>query len=509
MILEASTYFAKKIQAFSDADLRVFARKEVDPASVKTVHLIGVCGTAVGSLAKLFVEAGFIVSGSDTECYPPMSDLIRDLGITLYEGFSSNHLVGKDLIIVGNVSGPTNEESQVAREQGLAQLSLSEAIQIFFIKNRQSLVVCGTHGKTTTTGMLSHVLYEGGFDPGFLVGGVMGKGNTDLEGISSKVGNMTKGDKGFFVVEGDEYDTAYFDKAPKFLHYLAPHAATSAIVTSLEFDHADIYKDLDDYRQSFIFLAKSLLEKDLFILNADHEETLNLQTQTKAHVITYGRSTSADVQATKVTTDSTGQHFNLIYKGKDLGTMSLQLFGRYNVDNALAVCAIALHHGMLFETLQKVLGTFKGMKRRQEIVGEKEGVIVIDDFAHHPTAVVETLKGIREHFPHNRIIALFEPRSNTSRRKIFEYDYGNSFTSADIFYLSMPKSKEGDDMTQFIDGEVVINEAKKSGVTESFLVHNAEEVLEKLLPTLKEGDVVVGMSNASFDGIHKKILERL
>jgi UDP-N-acetylmuramate: L-alanyl-gamma-D-glutamyl-meso-diaminopimelate ligase len=504
---KAAEYFKNKLIRIGDAqgntDKRVFERPELTN-DVKTVHISGVCGKAMSPLAGLFKESGYTVSGSDTECYPPASDFIDSLKIEYHDGFSEENIKGKDLIIIPNIFGPDNVEAKYARENKLHQMSLPEAVSEFFIKDRTSIVICGTHGKTTTTGFASHVFLTAKRQPGFLIGGVA---VPTEHGIQETPFNTPVSDSKYFIIEGDEYDTAYFDKAPKFLHY----KPTIAVVTSLEFDHADIYSDFNEYKQSFIFLAEELNKDGLLILNGDSEEVRSLAQHSAAPVLYYGFTENCDVTAINITVDEKGQHFDLVFKGQTIGHFDIRLFGKYNLANTLSVCAIALHEKLSTEEIQEGLKTYLGMKRRQEIKGVFKGITIIDDFAHHPTAVRETLGGIREHFPNNRIIAVFEPRSNTSRKKMFEEDYGNAFGSVDALYLSMPHLRHNDVASDFIDGQRVINTAKKArnNAFTAICVSNCDEVLEQLVPDLKEGDVVVIMSNGSFDGIHEKLISRL
>lgn len=510
----AKKYFDQKIEKMNDADKRLFIRSEITEEKIKDIkkiHLTGVCGTAMGSLAGLLVQAGYEVSGSDTSCYPPMSDMISTLGIKFCEGFSEENIKDKDITIVANMFGPDNIEAKFVRENNLPHLSMAEAINKFFIKDRTSIVISGTHGKTTTTGMCAHVFTSAGKNPGFLVGGVMVKSDGGPGVVSFNFGfeniNKTNAEKNFskhFIIEGDEYDTSYFDKAPKFLHY----SPKIAVVTSLEFDHADIYTDLNDYRQSFIFLAESMPEDGLLILNSDWAEVKALANYTKAKVLFYGLESGNNITAENISIDETGQHFDLIVSGNNLGRLTIKLFGKYNLVNALSVCAMGLNESLSFEQIKKGLETFNGMKRRQEIISEEKNITIIDDFAHHPTAVRETLLGIRDRFKNRRIITLFEPRSVTSRKKLFEKDYGNSFLSSNILFLSMPALRVVDNPEDFINGDTVVSEVNKNG-TKAFCVKNSEEVLKLLMPELKPGDVVVIMSNGSFDGIHKKIIKSL
>lgn len=509
----ALDYFRKKLEKVGDAqgntDARTHERGTIDIQKMKKIHLTGICGKAMSSLAGLFREAGYEVSGSDTGCYPPASDMIKELEITFFEGFKKEHVIGKDLVIIANMFGPENEEAKYVRENGIPYMSMSEAIREFFIKDRTSVVITGTHGKTTTTGLAAHVFISAKKNPGFVVGGVAvpSEGGITETSFSAGIPSLSDTHK-FFIIEGDEYDTAYFDKAPKFLHY----KPNIAVVTSMEFDHADIYADFEEYKQSFMFLAEELSDTDTFVLNGDSEEVRELAKHTKASVLYYGLKETNDIQAVNIQVSEKGQTFTVIYKGQDMGVCSIQLFGQYNIMNALSVFASAYTAGLSVEDIKKGFSTFKGMKRRQEIIGKPKGIVLIDDFAHHPTAVRETLSGIRAHFPTARLVAVFEPRSATSRKKMFESEYAHAFSDADALYLSMPALRVHDNPADFIDGNVVVQNAistAKNKDFQAFCFNNCDEVLVKLVPTLTEGDVVVMMSNGSFDGIYEKILHKL
>lgn len=491
---KAKEYFNKKITAFPDADIRVFERATPNLMDVKSVHITGVCGTATASLGLLFLDAGITVTGSDSACYPPMNTILEDLGIEVLP-FDIKNLQGKDAVIVANMCSPKNEEATYCRETHIPTLSMSEAIRDFFIKDKNSIVIAGTHGKTTTTGMAIHVFESAQQNPSFLVGGVMK--NTEL---SSRYYPESK----HFIIEGDEYDTAYFDKSPKFLHY----KPRTVVITSVELDHVDIYSGIEDYRNSFRFLIEEIPEQGHIFICAETEGSRSLADEFPGNknISRYGFDSSYDLYIKNIRTNEKGQEFEVFHKNVSLGDFFLPMFGSYNALNALAVIGVGLFEGLTIDSIKKGLETFSGMKRRQEIYGEKNGITIIDDFAHHPTAVLETLKGIREHYPHRRIIALFEPRSNSSRSKLFESEYAKSFTSVDVVIFSIPKAKEGYNPEQFMDVDVVINEIKLLG-NEAHVVQNADEAVEFLSERITIGDVVVIMSNGSFDGVHQKLLD--
>jgi len=498
---QARSYYDTKLDAFSDKAERVFERVVPDISKIKKVHLVGICGTAMGSLGGLLAAAGYKVSGSDEACYPPMSDLIKELGLEFKEGYKAEHVTGADLVVVGNASKPSNPEAAYAKEQGLPMLSLPEAIRLFFIGGinpKKSLVVAGTHGKTTTTGMLAHVFQHAGTDPSYMVGGVM----------QNYAQSFRLGKGSHFIIEGDEYDTAYFDKSPKFLHYVP----TCAIITSLEFDHIDIYKNMEEYTQAFTFLAEELPPDGALFLCGDDPAVRALASAAECPVYFYGIGERNDITARNITIHAEGQEFDLVMNGEAMGVMELPLSGKHNLQNALAVCGLALQQGISIEDLKAGLRTFRGMKRRQEIIGDVGGVVVIDDFAHHPTAVRETIKAIREKYPDRRLITAFEPRSNTSRRKVFEAEYGRAFDEADVVCLSIPPFRHNDKKEDFIDADHVvalINQKSMDGSIKAGHFPNADELLSKLVSRLLSGDVVLVMSNGSFDGLNQKLLAAL
>lgn len=485
----------KPLSAYPDAHLRLFERPPVPaPDALASIYLIGICGTGMGALAGLFQQAGYRVSGSDKAAYPPMSIRLAEMGIRVEEGFDPAHLVPPpDLTVVGNACTPTHPEAAHAREHHLPQQSLPEALAHFFIRDRRSLVVAGTHGKTTTTGMLTHVLQHAGLDPGFFVGGVLVGSNS----------SCSRGSGPHFVVEGDEYDSAYFDKRPKFLHY----RPTCAIVTSMEFDHADIYEDWADYQAAFQAFSRTVDPHGLLVLHADEGPVEALAEHATAPVRTYGLA-HADLTATDVRHGEGGQRFTLVVDGTPATEVFLPMSGRHNRLNALAVSAVALHEGVSPDVLAAGLATFQGMKRRQEVRGEADGVLVVDDFAHHPTAVRETIAAVAERWPSRRLIAVFEPRSNSSRRKVFETAYGDAFDRAAQAFLSAPPLRHNDVATDFMDVDRVLDRIRAHAVPAAAFPH-AESLLPALVQTVRPGDVVLIMSNGSFGGLHSRLLEAL
>lgn len=487
----------KKLSDLPDAHLRIVERPDPPaPDEIKDVYLIGVCGTGMGSLAGLLMDAGYSVRGSDEHCYPPMSTRIAEMGVRLLEGYDPVHLdPSPDLVVVGNACTPTHPEAAFAREQRMTQVSFPEALAHLFLNDRRSLVVTGTHGKTTTTGMLVHLLRSAGLDPGFLVGGVMVNGN-----VSYGLGTGPH-----FVIEGDEYDSAYFDKRPKMMHY----RPASAVVTSMEFDHADIYDDWDDYREAFRRFAGLIRQDGLLVLNGDDPEVRALEKHTRGRVQFMGlKGGDNEVTAVQLQSVSGGQRFTLAVDGDELTEVYLPMSGRHNLLNALAVCAIALEEGVTPDQIAGGFASFQGLRRRLEVRAEAAGVLVVDDFAHHPTAVRETTRAVSDRWPDRRVVAVFEPRSNSSRRKVFEEPYGVSFDAADCVFISAPPLRHNDEVTNLLDPTRVVEMLRQRDIPAA-AYPNADALLPALLHELRPGDVALIMSNGSFGGLHDMLIESL
>jgi len=424
-----------------------------------------------------------------------MSDRLAVLGIPIIEGFSADNLVPPpSLVVIGNACTPIHPEATVARERGLAQASFPEALARYFIQDRRSIVIGGTHGKTSTTGLLVHVFETAGMAPGYLVGGV-------------RVGadqSQAVGSGRHFIAEGDEYDSAYFDKRPKFFHY----RPDVAIVTSVEFDHADMYDGDADYRETFAEFASIVDPEGLLVLWGDDPVVTNLARSAQCRCVTYGLTSGCDYLAEDVAVSETGTSFKLVFKGRDLGQLLLAGWGRHNLQNALAVSAVAISEGIDIETLNRGLSSFRGMKRRQEIRGVAHGVTVIDDFAHHPTAVRETILAMKGRWPSRRIVAVFEPRSNSSRLKIFERVYPGSFEPADAVFLARPLLRHSDRPEDFMDVDVVAGSIRSNG-TPVVVRDSPADLLSPLHSFVEPGDIVLIMSNGAMDGLHEELLDRL
>ena len=463
--------------------------------TIKNIYIIAICGTGMASLAGLLKKAGYHVTGSDANVYPPMSTLLENAGIEIKSGYKKENITGDiDLVIVGNAVSKDHEEVLAVQAAGIPYISMPQALSRFFLEGRKSLVVTGTHGKTTTSSILSWVFEACGKKPGFMVGGWLKNFDTNHK--------LPEGD--WFVTEGDEYDTAFFDKGPKFLHY-RPYAA---ILTSIEFDHADIYRDLDHIKESFRKFMEIIDPKGFLLVEFSDKNTKDVITKAHCEVETYGFSDEADWQVADYRfADGHGQ-FTLNHKGKAVGQFHLPMIGRHNILNSAAVTAMALKCGLSADAVAEGLKSFKGIKRRQDIVREKNGVTVIDDFAHHPTAIYLTLEGVKEAWPGHRIWAVFEPRSATSRRKVFEESLPESFRLADQTIIAGLFAPDKLQEEERLDPKQVVETIRAKG-REAHFFETVEEILDHIAQHQQPGDVVMVMSSGGFGGIHQKLLERL
>ncbi len=390
------------------------------------VHLMGICGTGMASLAGMFHESGYRVSGSDQAIYPPMSDFLRNMGISVIDGYRASNLDPvPDLVVVGNVIRQTNPEAVELEISGIPFTSMPEALNRYFIGNKTRIVVTGTHGKTTVSAMIAWVLCKQQRDPGFMIGGVPRNFKK----------NYRLGSGPLFVIEGDEYDTAYFDKSPKFLHY----NPEIAIMTSCEFDHADIYSSLEEIKNQFRAFADLVPSNRSLIAYGGDNRVLEIVGDRNRPVQTYGTESGMNWSAINLDDGPSGISAVIVKDGQRVATGTLPVFGIHNVLNAVAAVAATANVGIEPQKAIEALGSFKGVTRRQEMLGEISGVLVIDDFAHHPTAVKVTCDAIHSRFSNRRLVAVFEPRTNTSRRAVFQERYVNAFLSADLIVLREPR----------------------------------------------------------------------
>jgi UDP-N-acetylmuramate: L-alanyl-gamma-D-glutamyl-meso-diaminopimelate ligase len=467
---------------------------------VKRVYLIGICGTAMASLAGMLQQRGYEVGGSDEHVYPPMSTYLESLHIPVLEGYTREHLetFRPDLVVVGNVAARTNAEAEATLQMDLPYTSMPEAIYELFIKGKHSIVVAGTHGKTTTTSLMAWVLEAAGRDTSMVVGGIPLNFNQNF-----KLGNGPD-----FVIEGDEYNTAFFDKGAKFFHY----AANTLIVNNIEFDHADIYADLNAIIEAFRKGVQQVEPGDVIVANGDDANVATLRNDARGRWVTFGSDPRHTIAFEDGEFTTEGASFTALWEGKKWFRFRTTLSGQHNVLNALAVIATARLRGVEAEAIQKGLETFKGIKRRMEVRGVERDVTVIDDFAHHPTAIATTLNGARRSYPGHRLWALFEPRSISSSRKEFEPGYIDAFHQADrvvigpIFHRDRYASRYG--LDKMMSVPAIVDRLNGDGIPAT-QIDDIDAIAGLVAREAKPNDVVVVMSSGSFGGVHGKILEQL
>ncbi|HTW44952.1 MAG TPA: UDP-N-acetylmuramate:L-alanyl-gamma-D-glutamyl-meso-diaminopimelate ligase [Acidobacteriaceae bacterium] len=471
----------------------------------KHIHLIGICGTAMASLAGLLQLKGHRVTGSDQAAYPPMSDLLRELGIRVAEPFAEKNLEPRpDLVIVGNAISRGNAELEYVLDERIPFTSLAQVIHDEFVTGRESLVVAGTHGKTTTTSMLAWI-YEvasrgdGALAPSFLIGGV-----AENFGTSFQLRETGHGRRGPLILEGDEYDTAFFDKGPKFMHYF-PDAL---ILTHVEFDHADIYRDLDAVKTAFKRLVNLVPRRGRIVAYDGAPNVDECVSKAFCKVERYGFKPDSFWRVEELTHAGTESRWKVRREGQAWGEFMLQMPGAHNALNATAAAALAFGQGITLGAISEALATFESVKRRLEVRAEVDGVTIIDDFAHHPTAIRETLKALREAYPTRRLWAVLEPRSNTLRRNVFERELVESLSLADRVVIAGVFKLESIPVEERMHPERVV-EALVAAGRDAALLQNADAIVEKIAPELREGDVVAILSNGGFDGIYEKLPERL
>jgi UDP-N-acetylmuramate: L-alanyl-gamma-D-glutamyl-meso-diaminopimelate ligase len=464
-------------------------------------HLIGICGTAMASLAGMLQARGHQVTGSDENVYPPMSTMLEHLGIPVMQGYKPEHLEpAPDCVVVGNALSRGNAEVEVTLNRRLVYRSQAEVVKEEFIRGRRSLVVAGTHGKTTTTSIATWVMECGALDPSFLVGGVVQNFGTSFRVRESDC----------FIIEGDEYDTAYFDKGPKFMHYLPE----TAIVGNIEFDHADIYKDLDAIKLAFRRLMNLVPSNGRLVAGWDsptvREVVAEMGERLHTRLETFGTGGDARWQARDIDYASGAlTRFRVLRDGSEWGEFETPLIGDFNVLNCLSVIVAADAWGVPRETIKDALATFQSVKRRMQVRGVERGVTIIDDFAHHPTAVRETLRALGDKYKGQRLVAVFEPRSATSRLAVFQKDYADAFGYADYVVLSTVFARDrGSAYGQLLDTDALIEEIAARG-RPALCLDGADAIVEHLAPVLRDGDVVAVMSNGGFGSIHEKLLAAL
>ncbi len=449
----------------------------------------------MASLAGILREQGFSLTGSDQNIYPPMSDFLESLSIPVLEGYSAEHLYpSPDLVIVGNVITRDNPEAVELSHLGLPYLSFPQAIKTFAIRDKRSIVVSGTHGKTTTSSLIAWLLEKAGLDPGFMIGGIPQNFHK----------NFKEGKGPYFVIEGDEYDTAFFDKGPKFLHY----NPWVTILTSIEFDHADIYRDLDHVIDSFNKLIDLIPPDGLLIANGDIPTIRPIIERAKCRVVTYSLSDNGQWRAADITPQGDLTCLKIFNAGEEKSHLCTGLYGNHNLSNLLSAVVLADFLGLPRHVVSEAVKDFQGVVRRQQIIGEKKGILVLDDFAHHPTSVRETVAAVSKKYKGRRLIAVFEPRSNSSRRNVFQTLYASSFDDADVIMIPEPQLMEKIPVSERFSSQSLVKDLINRGLMALYF-ENTDRLLEGLLKEIQDGDVVLFMSNGVFDYLPRKLLKRL
>jgi len=469
------------------------------PDHIRKIHLIAVCGTGMGALACMLKDLGYAVTGSDANMYPPMSTFLINKGVSIFEGFDASHLNdGPDLVVVGNAVRKDNPEAVATLGMGLPYCSMPQALNYFVVGDKKALVVAGTHGKTTTSAMLAWILQTAGLDPSFMIGGILP--NFD--------GNYRLGRGEYVVIEGDEYDTAFFDKGSKFLHF-DPYVA---ILTSVEFDHADIFDDLAHVKRAFGRFIDKMSDKmpnDQLLVAWDDDKNIDeLTTAKNVTIQRYGFGQDSCWGISRTSIEPPWNCFTVSRNGEEFGRMKMRVPGDHNRLNALAATAAASRLGIPHETIAEAFETFAGVKRRQEVRGVKNGITVMDDFAHHPTAVRETIRAVRPFYPDGRLIAVFEPRTNTSMREVFQDAYTGAFGMADIICIRQPPMLSKIPEGHRFSSEQLVGDLKKQNQNAHYFL-NTDAIIAFVSSTAKAGDVILIMSNGGFDNIHDRLLNAL
>lgn len=471
-------------------------------AENKHIHLIGICGTAMASLAGMLKQRGFQVKGSDAAAYPPMSDFLSDLGIPVAQPFDAKNLEPRpELVVIGNAISRGNVELEYVLDQRIPFCSLPQLLHDEFLKGKEVLVVAGTHGKTTTTSMLAWIFHSAGRDPSFLIGGI-----AENFGSSFRLGTGK-----YFILEGDEYDTAFFDKGPKFLHYF-PDAI---ILSSVEFDHADIYKDLDAVETAFRRLVNLIPRRGRIIafdgVEGEHTDSPSLErclAKAFCPVERYGAGAAANWKVTNLRLDPGRTTWTVEHNGDRWAQFEFGLAGEYNVWNATAAAALASSCGIATDKIAAALKSFKSVKRRLEVKAQVHGITIIDDFAHHPTAIAGTLKALRARYPGSRLWAILEPRSNTLRRRVLQSDLARSLAQADQIVVANVFRSEAVPENERLELPALASEIQQNG-RPARLLADADAIVQTVAPELRSGDVVAILSNGGFGGIYEKLPARL
>jgi UDP-N-acetylmuramate: L-alanyl-gamma-D-glutamyl-meso-diaminopimelate ligase len=465
------------------------------PSTVHHIHLIAVCGTGMGALACMLKEMGYSVTGSDQHVYPPMSEFLDARGIPVFDGYQADNLKQPpDLVVVGNAVSRDNPEVQAMLSMKLPYCSMPRAVNRFAAKGKRQIVVMGTHGKTTTSSFIAWLLQCAGLDPSYLIGGI----------VSNFKSNYRAGKGDWIVLEGDEYDTAFFDKGPKFLHY----TPAVAVLTSIEFDHADIFDDLEHVKSAFGRMLSRLPDNAVLMAYDRDANLADVLSGFEGHTIRYGLHPESDWRLGTMRIQPPETCFDVL-KGKQRPVeFKTRMIGMHNLCNLLSGIAVGRHLDIDIDIISRALVTFQGVRRRQEIRGVKNDVVVLDDFAHHPTAVKATVEGVKQFYGDRRVIAVFEPRTNSSRRKVFQSVYPASFDAADMICIRQAGLLDKIPVDQRFSSEKLVADLVSRG-KEAYFFQDTEGIIDHLVHIACPGDVVLIMSNGGFDNIHIRLLAAL
>ena len=453
-------------------------------------HFIGICGTAMGSVAAALQNRGYTITGSDQNVYPPMSDFLIKNNINVSVGHDENNIPDKvDLVVIGNAMSRGNVEVESVLNRKIPYTSLPELIKRYFLQGKRNIVITGTHGKTTTSSIIAHLLNDNGLNPNLMIGGIpldIGEG-----------GRFTESE--FFVIEGDEYDTAFFDKRSKFVHYMPE----IVVVNNIEFDHADIFNNIEEIKLSFKRMLNIVPENGIVFVNGDDNDAVEVTENCRAPVIKVGANDDCDFKIENLNLES----FNSSFSIKD-NSYQLPMDGEFNVRNAAMAIAVSDFLNIDQKNIIESVSKFSGIARRQELRGEEKNVKVIDDFGHHPTAIAATIGALKQRYPDSKIWAIFEPRSNTSRRNLLQSELEDSLSQADGVIISEVPNPEKVPDGELLDVESVIENLSPKG-KEAFIGLSPDDIVNKLIPLTSSGDTIVVLSNGGFGGIHEKLLEAL
>ena len=453
-------------------------------------HFIGICGTAMGSVAAALQNRGYTITGSDQNVYPPMSDFLIENDINVSVGHDENNIPDKvDLVVIGNAMSRGNVEVESVLNRKIPYTSLPELIKRYFLQGKRNIVITGTHGKTTTSSIIAHLLNDNGLNPNLMIGGIpldIGKG-----------GRFTESE--FFVIEGDEYDTAFFDKRSKFVHYMPE----IVVVNNIEFDHADIFNNIEEIKLSFKRMLNIVPENGIVFVNGDDNDAVEVTENCRAPVIKVGANDDCDFKIENLNLES----FNSSFSIKE-NSYKLPMDGEFNVRNAAMAIAVSDFLKIDQQNIIESVSKFSGIARRQELRGEEKNVKVIDDFGHHPTAIAATIGALKQRYPDSKIWAIFEPRSNTSRRNLLQSELEDSLSQADGVIISEVPNPEKVPDGELLDVESVIENLSSRG-KEAFIGLSSDDIVNKLIPLTSSGDTIVVLSNGGFGGIHEKLLDAL